>query len=214
MLRGSDLSIADVAAMLRPDGVFYWEVARTRPSRLGMTPTAARRTLERNGLTPVETYWVTRGPVGPSMHLPLSHDGAVRWYFAVHHGPSSRIRRWLGRALRVLSRERGDRLERLVPEFALTARRPRSRVATGDQGMTALATADVPDWAGARDARLVLLGGGEGPWSRLVLLPFAPEADRPAGVIKVARTSAYERSLSAERTPSRRPAPRSPHRWR
>ena len=203
VLRDSDLSAEGVAAMLRPDGVLYWEISRTRRWRLGMTPSAARAALERNGLTPVASYWVTSGAVGPSMHLPLSHDGAVGWYFAVHHGPSSRIRRSLGRVLRTFARGRGDRLERIVPVFALTARRTRSGPVPTDtdaraQGATALAATGLPPWAAAPDARPILLGGGEGPWSRVVLLPFDRHADRPSGVIKVARDRAYEDSINAE----------------
>ena len=203
VLRDSDLSAGDVAAMLRPDGVLYWEISRTRPMRVGMTPAAARAALERNGMTSVESYWVTSGAVGPSMHLPLSHDGAIRWYFSVHHGPSGRVRRVLGRALRTLAQGQGDRLERIVPVFAITARRagpgsvPADQVLTA-QRATALAAAAVPPWAAAHDARPVLLGGGEGPWSRVVLLPFARKADQPSGVIKVARDSVYENSISTE----------------
>ena len=203
VLRDSDLPIAGVAAMLRPHGVLYWEISRTRSLRLGMTPAAARAALERNDMTPVEAYWVTSGAVGPSMHLPLSHDGAVSWYFSVHHGPSSRVRRVLGPVLRSLARGRGDRLERYVPVFALTARRTRPVLVPTDptptaHGATALAAGDVPPWAAAHDVRPILLGGGEGPWSRVVLLPFARDADRPSGVIKVARDSAYEDSIRVE----------------
>jgi len=197
VLRDSSLSIEAVAEMLAPGGVLYWEVSRARPGRLRVTPAYARAALRRHGLTPIESYWVTSGASGPSMHLPLGRDGAVGWYFAVHHGPSSRLRRILGRVLRFLAQGRGGRLERLVPVFAITARR---LTVEGESapGVTALATADVPAWAVAGDARPILLGGGEGPWSRVVLLPFAHGADRPAGVIKVARSSAYEGGLVAE----------------
>lgn len=198
VLRDSDLSPEAVAAMLVPGGVLYWEIARSRWSRLWVTPSAARAALRRAGMTPVEAYWVTSGAVGPSMHLPLSHDGAVRWYFSNHHGPSGRLRRSAGRVLRFLAQGRGRRLEWIVPVFALTARRADPRVDARSYGATALADAEVPTWARPRDARPILLSGGEGPWSRVVLLPFARGADRPAGVIKIARESVYANSLVAE----------------
>jgi aminoglycoside phosphotransferase (APT) family kinase protein len=200
VFRDSDLSITAVVAMLAPGGVLYWEVSRARPARLWVTPAHARVALRRQGMTPIESYWVTSGTSGPSMHLPLSRDGALAWYFAVHHGPSSRLRRILGRVLRSLAQGRARRLERIVPVFAITARRdpdpPDGTEAA--PGATALATADVPAWAVAADARPIVLGGGEGPWSRVVLLPFGRGADRPTGVIKVARSSAYEGGLAAE----------------
>jgi aminoglycoside phosphotransferase (APT) family kinase protein len=198
VFRGSDLSISAVAAMLAPGGALYWEISRTRRSRLRLTPAAARAVLELSGMSHVESYWVTSGKAGPSMHLPLSRDGAVDWYFSTHHGPSSRLRRSLGRALRTLTRGRGRRLERIVPVFALTARRADPAGTKAADGATALATGDVPPWARALDATPILLGGGEGPWSRVVLLPFGRGADRPSGVIKIARLSAYESSLVAE----------------
>ena len=198
VLRDSDLSIAAVATMLAPGGVLYWEVSRTRLARLRVTPAYGRAALRRHGMTPIESYWVTAGANGPSMHVPLSRDGAVGWYFAVHHGPSSRVRRILGRVLRSLAQGRAGRLERIVPVFAITARRAGPEGVEAAQGVTALAAADVPVWAVAGDARPIMLGGGEGPWSRVVLLPFGRGADRPAGVIKVARSSAYEGGLAAE----------------
>ena len=198
VFRDSDVPIARVAQLLAPDGVLYWEIARSRWRRVGTTPATARTALRRARLAPIETYWLTSGPAGPSMHLPLGHDGAVRWYFAHHHGPSSRLRRSVGRILRALAKGRGRRLERIVPTFAVTARRAGSAGEAEPQGATALADADALPWATARDARPILLGGGEGPWSRAVLLPFERGGEEPAGVIKIARAGAYAGSPAAE----------------
>jgi aminoglycoside phosphotransferase (APT) family kinase protein len=198
IFRGSDAPIAMVEQMLAPDGLLYWEVARSRWRRMRTSPAAARTALRRAGLAPIETYWVTSGPAGPSMHLPLGHDGAVRWYFAQHHGPSSRVRRSVGWILRALAKGRGRRLERFVPVFAVTARRAASAGDAEPLAATALAGADAPPWATAHAARPILLGGGEGPWSRAVLLPFERGGDEPAGVIKIARGGVYAGSLAAE----------------
>jgi aminoglycoside phosphotransferase (APT) family kinase protein len=211
VFRDSDVPIARVAQLLAPDGVLYWEIARSRWRRVGTTPANARTALRRAGLAPIETYWVTSGPAGPSMHLPLGHDGAVRWYFARHHGPSSRLRRSVGRILQALAKGRGRRLERIVPAFAVTARRAASAGDAEPQGATALADADALPWATARDARLILLGGGEGPWSRAVLLPFERGGDEPAGVIKIARATAYVESLAAEQAVLARLQASAPH---
>jgi aminoglycoside phosphotransferase (APT) family kinase protein len=198
VFRGSRLAIDLVATMLRPGGSLYWEISRVRPSRLHLTPATARAMLVRAGLQPVEAYWVTSNPAGPSMHLPLGVDGAVAWYFSTHGGSSDPLRRLVGRLLRTLSASRGRRLGRLVPTFAVTARRPSDGESHPARAVTALNATGLPDWAKAAGVRPVMLAGGDGPWSRTVMLPFARGSVQPSGVIKIARASSYAANVLAE----------------
>jgi aminoglycoside phosphotransferase (APT) family kinase protein len=198
VLRGSRLAIDDVARMLRPGGSLYWEISRARPSRLRLTPATAKSMLVRAGLQPVEAYWVTSNAAGPAMHLPLGLDGAVAWYFSTHGGSSDPLRRLAGRLLRVLSAGRGRRLAPLVPTFAVTARRPADGDCEEVRVPTALGATDLPDWATDTHVRPVMLAGGDSPWSRTVLLPFARDSVQPSGVIKIARTSPYAAYVAAE----------------
>ena len=163
----------------------------------------------RAGLQPGEVYWVTSGPAGPSMHLPLGADGAVAWYFSTHRGSSDPLRRLVGRLLQVLSAGRGRRLGRLVPTFAVTARRPSGGELEPARSATALPAARLPGWPTGTDVRPIMLAGGDGPWSRTVLLPFAGGSREPSVVIKIARSSAYARTSSRSRRSSVDWAPRS-----
>jgi aminoglycoside phosphotransferase (APT) family kinase protein len=198
VFRGSRQAIDPVAAMLRPGGSLYWDVSRVRPWRVHLTPTTARAMLIKAGLQPVEVYWVTSGPAGPSMHLPLGVDGAVAWYFSTHRGSSDPLRRLVGHLLQILSAGRGRRLGRLIPTFAVTARRPSSNESEPAESATALTAASVPGWPTGADVRPIMLAGGDGPWSRTVLLPFASDSREPSGVIKIARSSAYAPNILAE----------------
>jgi Phosphotransferase enzyme family len=198
VFRGSREAIDPVAAMLRPGGSLYWEVSRVRPWRARLTPATARAMLIKAGLQPVEAYWVTSGPAGPSMHLPLGVDGAVAWYFSIYRGSSDPLRRLLGHLLQILSAGRGRRLGRLIPTFAVTARRPSGDELEPARSATALTAAGLPGWPTGADVRPIMLAGGDGPWSRTVLLPFAGDSREPSVVIKIARSSAYAPNILAE----------------
>jgi hypothetical protein len=198
VFRGSRAAIDPVAAMLRPGGSLYWEVSRVALRRARLTPTSARAMLMRAGLQPVEVYWVTSGPAGPSMHLPLGVDGAVAWYFSTHRGSTDPLRRLAGHLLQVLSAGRGRGLGRLIPTFAVTARRPSSDELQPAKSATALTAAGLPGWPTGADVRPIMLAGGDGPWSRTVLLPFASDSREPSAVIKIARSSAYAPNILAE----------------
>ena len=163
VFRGSRVAIDPVAAMLRPGGSLYWEVSRVRPWRARLTPTTARAMLMQAGLQPVEVYWVTSGPAGPSMHLPLGVDGAVAWYFSTHRGSSDPLRRLVGHLLQILSAGRGRRLGRLIPTFAVTARRPSGGELEPARSATALTAAGLPGWPTGTDVRPIMLAGGDGP---------------------------------------------------
>jgi aminoglycoside phosphotransferase (APT) family kinase protein len=197
VFRGSREAIGPVAAMLRPGGSLYWEVSRVRRWRRH-TPTTARAMLIKAGLEPVEVYWVTSGPAGPSMHLPLGIDGALAWYFSTHRGSSDPLRRLVGCLLQILSAGRGRRLGRLIPTFAVTARRPSGDELEPARSATALSAAGLPGWPTGADVRPIMLAGGDGPWSRTVLLPFARDSREPSVVIKIARSSAYAPNILAE----------------
>ena len=198
VFRGSLEAIDRVAAMLRPGGSLYWEVSRVRPWRARVTPRKARAMLMQAGLQPGEVYWVTSGPAGPSMHLPLGVDGAVAWYFSTHRSSSDPLRRLVGHLLQILSAGRGRRLGRLIPTFAVTARRPSGGELEPARSATALPAAGLPGWPTGTDVRPIMLAGGDGPWSRTVLLPFAGDSREPSVVIKIARSSAYAPNILAE----------------
>lgn len=198
VFRGSRAAIDPVAAMLRPGGSLYWEVSRVGPWRARLTPTKARAMLRQAGLEPGEVYWVTSGPAGPSMHLPLGADGAVAWYFSTHRGSSDPLRRLVGHLLQILSGGRGRRLGRLIPTFAVTARRPSVDEPEPALSATSLPAVGLSGWPTGADVRPIMLAGGDGPWSRTVLLPFAGDAREPSVVIKIARSTAYAPNILAE----------------
>jgi len=174
-----------VAAALMPGGVWYWEIDRWS---LGAPGPTARR-LARAGLKPSTAYWIRGEFARPALFLPLDQDAALAWYFETIFRTPSSWRRALRASLRLLTRWRGRRLARLIRRYAL--------VGAGGQPPSVLGVAGT---AVGDDPRPLVVLGGEGDWSRVTLLPFAPRCDTPDTVVKVARRPAFSARTAHEQS--------------
>ena len=195
LLADSRTTLAATAQCLAPEGVLYWEVEHRGLSTLRGAGWIERQ-LRRTGLQSVGLYWVSPDFAEARRYLPLDHDAAVEWFFATQFIASTPGRiglEVLVRAARLI----GDQaLATLVPCCSVVATR------LGREPGPMLAFADLPQLPALTrpGTRAVLFTSGQDEGSRVVLLPFAPEASAPAVVVKIARLPGFTGHTEQEQT--------------
>ncbi len=233
LLRGARVRPAEARRWLREGGVLLVEVDRRSLSGAAWTPARLGRALARAGFEALGCWWAKPDHDRCAMYLPLESDAALTWYGTRHHAPRGWIGRVLGAAARLVTGGRAWRFGTLVPAYVVTAR----------VGGRAEASVGVPRGAGVAPgvlggrgvpatlrpprARPVVLLGGEGAWSRVVVLPFQERSARPAAVIKHPRLRRYNDATMHEHAMLERirarvgprlratlPAPARAGRWR
>jgi hypothetical protein len=188
-LSGSPAELARALATLRPGGVVYAEIDRARRDWRGWSPARLRRRLARSGLV-TAGYWRRRRGAYDSLFLPLDVPGAVPWYLRELVDDRAASRRIVQLALAVLVGRDGRRLAPLARRYSVT----------GVAGRRGDAPAPTPGLLATDDDGVlpVVLARGEGPWSRVVLLPFGPTDTRPRTVIKLPRTAQHNWATERE----------------
>ncbi|HEX7119999.1 MAG TPA: aminoglycoside phosphotransferase family protein [Longimicrobiales bacterium] len=199
-LRGARVRPEEARAWLREGGVLLLEVDRRAPGRLAATPARVRKALARAGFETLGCWWAKPDLERCGMYLPLESDGALEWYHRRHHAPRSTAARALARAIGWVTGWKAARFARWVPTFVVVARAGAAR----DGGVGVLGGRGVPTSLLPPRSRPLLLLGGEGAWSRVVVLPFGAGADRPVVVVKHPRLARYNAATRRERTTLKR----------
>jgi hypothetical protein len=201
LLEGADVPLAELIKCLGLDAPVYVEVnRRLRPWRL-VTPGRLRRGFLRVGLRPIAMFWARPSLKGCRMFLPLEAHGALAWYVAAHLTRRSPAHSLAAIGLAMLARLGSGWLGLVAPHLAITAvARP-----LHDAGEYA-PPGPVSTLVGpaGHDVGALLLAGGEGDWSRVVLLPFAGAAVLPTVVIKVPRLATLNGWTEREQATLRR----------
>lgn len=193
-LSGSPAEMTIAVATLRPGGTFYCEIDRARLRHAGWSPSRLSRHLQSFGLV-TAAYWRRRRGQRDSLFLPMDVPGAVPWYLRELVDDSGARRRLGQRALSAFIRQDGRRLGLVARRYSLTGvvRAPdeaaRERPAV-TPGLLAVDTDDL--------VLPAVLARGEGPWSRVVLLPFGRTDRQPRDVVKLPRTAEHNWATERE----------------
>jgi hypothetical protein len=192
----ASVSLEAAAAALAPGGVLYLEVDRGWGVRAGADAAVAQ--LAGLGLQAVGRYWPHHGFDEPEVYLPLDVPAALEWYFQNVFVITTRRARLLARPTQLAARAFGGSLATAVPRVCLVLSATTPMAAPG-----VLSAPGLPDSIRAPDVRpLVLMNGGW--WSRVVVLPFAPERRKPLAAVKLWRTRGdpgrVEREQRGQRT--------------
>jgi hypothetical protein len=200
---GADLVVAmadcaasapELAGLLVPGGVLYREIDRRRLGTISTTPARLAAGFRAAGLRPLWSHWVIPELDHARRYLPLDHADALRWYFGTLHPAGSIPGALTAAAGQRLGRGRATGLAAVAPVFTMTA-----SVGADEPGaVAALQLPAVPvEWR-APGTRVAMLTSGQDDGSRVVLLPFPPQALEPAGVIKLSRTERFNAHTERE----------------
>jgi hypothetical protein len=191
-LSGEVEDLGPLLTTLRPGGVLYCEVDRASRRTIGWSAPRLDRRLRRAGFR-TAVYWRRRRRGHDNLFLPLDAPGAVPWYLREVIDDRGLVRRLARSTLRLLVRGDGHRLGVLARRYSVVAVADLSR----SRPRRALAS---PALLGARSTDVVpaVLAGGEGAWSRVVLLPFGPTDSQPREVLKLPRTAEHNRATERE----------------
>lgn len=186
-LAGTAADPEELAAHVDENGALYWEIDRRTPGGFGLTPARAFDRLAAQGLTPTAAYWVKPGFPERQMYLPVASAGAFRWYLNTLYGSPTRHGRMLKRVLGAVAGN--GRLGTLAPCYAVTAVRGAAR----PPALLEVAGAARRWLQGA--AHPVLLAHAGAEWSRVALLLFGTDDPVPSKILKLPRTSAFNRHV-------------------
>ena len=186
VLAGARPDPARVANALRPGGVVYWEVDRTRLRSAAVSPTRIAGRLAASGLTVQSAYALRPHPSRCELFLPLHEPEALRWFLDDVYVAST-CRQVLGEhAVRLLTRG-GRRLARLVPFHATIATlRPRTGLTVAERGAAAISSIGFGSTAMLTDSG-----------NRAVMICF-PRGEAATTVIKVPKLPAFAARTAAE----------------
>jgi thiamine kinase-like enzyme len=188
LLEGADIPLAMLAACLERDAPVYVEISRRRRLWPIMTAGRLERALRRAGLRPTGLFWARPSGAGYRMFLPVEAPGALTWYVATQLTRRTPAHTLAGIGLGMLARLGSGWLGLVVPHLAVTAVAQATNDPSADSLGLLSALGELPSVVEPiHDARAILLAGGQGDWSRVVLLPFARAAVWPAVVLKVPR---------------------------
>lgn len=190
-LSGEPQDLERLLAGLRPGGVFYGEVDRGSRRTIGWSASRLDRRLRRAGFR-TTVYWRRRRGGHDNLFLPLDAPGAVPWYLRDVIDDRGRLRRLVSGALRLLVRGNGHRLGLLARRYSVVG-------AAGSAGSPRGGLVS-PALLGTGDTNVVpaVWAGGEGAWSRVVLLPFGPTDLQPLEVLKLPRTREHNGATERE----------------
>jgi hypothetical protein len=192
-LRGEPQDIERMLSTLRPGGVFYCEVDRASRRTIGWSASRLDRRLRRAGFR-TTVYWRRRRGGHDNLFLPLDAPGAVPWYLREVMDDRGLVRGLAGTMLRLLVRENGHRLGLVARRYSVVGVADASGAAAAPR---ALASPGLLR-SGDTDVVPAVLAGGEGAWSRVVLLPFGTTDPEPREVLKLPRTREHNRSTERE----------------
>lgn len=181
---------------LAPGGILYWEVDRTSPARIALTPGRARRRLRAAHLTPLATYWVGPGWTHPSRFIPLDPRGPLAWYLTTIGGGADPVSAAIRAILRALAGIPGA-ADLVVPRFAVLAA---AHPPPAGRGPAVLRDAAMAASARSSPVPPVLLTGGEEAWSRITVLAFGDGASAPRVAVKIARRAEDDEATRHEHT--------------
>jgi aminoglycoside phosphotransferase (APT) family kinase protein len=196
-LGGDPGDLLPLLSGLRPGGVLYCEVDRGAPGTLRWSPARLSRRLREAGMT-TAAYWRRRRAGHDNLFLPLDAPGAVPWYLREVMDARGPVRRVARGTLRLLVRRNGHRLGLVARRYSVVA------VAGSPDSHAGELPAPGLLGPGARDMLPAMLAGGEGAWSRVVLLPFAGTGRRPRTVLKLPRTREHNPATEREQRTLRR----------
>ena len=183
ILSDARVSMKRALGCLTSGGALYLEIDRRRPSRLTWSAQRVERSLRRAGLTPTASYWVLPSFEAAACYCPLGRPEALRWCLTALYPATSPLRRllrygagvWLGRR----------RAETAPPGICFAVTGTAGKVRSPFPGPLAAALPDGNPTAS--EIRPVMLTRGSDDFTRVILLPFAPDARAPDGVLKVGR---------------------------
>jgi glycosyltransferase involved in cell wall biosynthesis len=113
-----------VANALRPGGVVYWEVDRTRLASVAVSPARLAGRLAASGMTVEGAYALRPHPSRSEMFLPLYEPAALRWFLDDVYVTSTRWQVLGERVVRMLTRRSRHRLAQFAPYHATIATVP------------------------------------------------------------------------------------------
>ena len=200
-MAGAGQPLEGLVARARKDAVLYAEIDRRRTGRRTLTPSRARRLLERAGFRVVGLHWAVPDFEHARRHIPLDMPAALAWYLTTLQTAGSRLARVADAGVRLLARAGPGALASLVPCYAVTAV-GRART-TGSGGV-------LTDGASA----VAMLTSGQDDGSRVVLLPFGSGAAVPSHVVKVSRLASFDGHTEREQRTLEQLRQRLPPRWR
>ena len=192
-LGGDPRELEALLVRLRPGGVFYAEVDRGSWHTVAWTPSRLDRRLRGAGFR-TAVYLRRRRAGHDGLFVPLDAAGAVPWYLREVVGHRTPTRRLARRSLQLLVRGNGRRLGMLARRYSVVgvAESPGSRVRARGLASPALLG------SGGTGVLPALLAGGEGAWSRVVLLPFGPGDAQPREILKLPRTPEHNEATERE----------------
>lgn len=190
-LSGEARDLERLLTRLRPGGVFYGEVDRGSRRTVRWSAPQLEHRLRGAGFR-TTVYWRRRRGGRDNLFLPLDAPGAVPWYLREVIDDRGLVRSVAGEALRLLVRGDGHRLGLLARRYSVV----------GTAGPSGSASEGVPSPAllgpGTTDVVPAVWAGGEGAWSRVVLLPFGPTDRIPREVLKLPRTREHNGATERE----------------
>jgi hypothetical protein len=194
ILADAHIRLRDVAGCLTAEGVLYWEIERAALTPFVRAPGWIARQLRMAGLRQTGMYWVIPNFTEARRYLPLDAPGAIEWFFATRFTAGSLGRR-LGELFVRSALSLGDgALGTVVPCYGVLATGP-GHVFTP---ASVLGDPTLPESLRAPAARVALLTSGQDDGSRVIVLPIAPAASRPALVVKLARLPQFAGHTSQE----------------
>jgi hypothetical protein len=196
-LGGDPGDLPRLLAGLRPGGVLYCEVDRGASGTLAWSPARLSRRLRKAGMS-TAAYWRRRRAGHDNLLLPLDVPGAVPWYLREVMDQRGPVRRVARGTLRLLVRRNGHRLGLVARRYAVVG------VAGSPDSHPGLLPAPGLLGPGAGDTLPAMLAGGEGAWSRVVLLPFTGTDRQPRAVLKLPRTREHNGATEREQRTLRR----------
>jgi hypothetical protein len=190
---------------LRPGGVIYCEVDRASRRMIGWSASRLNRRLRRAGFR-TTVYWRRRRGDHDNLFLPLDAPGAVPWYLREVIDDRGLLRGLARAMLRLLVRGKGHRLGLLARRYSVVGVADPPRAGSAPRALPSPGLLG----PGATDVVPALLAGGEGAWSRLVLLPFGPTDSQPREVLKLPRAREHNRATEREQQTLARLRPNLP----
>lgn len=192
ILAGATGDLDAAVAQLQEGGVLYWEVDRRTRANIATTPGRALKRIANLGLTPTGSYWVKPGFPHRNMYLPLHAAAAFHWYLdTLFRTPTLARRAVKAVAKRVAAAFKG--MSAIVPCYAITAIRGEAR----ESALVELAREAAGSIQG-ENLEAVMLASGEADWSRIVVLLFEGDQDRPTVAVKLPRLAAFNEHIERE----------------
>ena len=157
-------------------------------------PRVSERQLREAGLSPTGVYLVLPAFDSGRRYVAIDHPGLVNWYFATLYSARSLVALMTAGALHFLAGPKRHRLGSVAPWYGITA----VRGSGADQPPSVLGHPELPDTLRPPCVRVLMLTTGQDDGSRVVLMPFAPDATEPSVAIKVSRAAAFNGNTERE----------------